>query len=139
RLERAIGDKTKLVILCSPSNPTGAMYNEAQLRELADVLEKKDVFVLSDEIYEKLIYSGARHVSIASLSKAMLERTITVNGMSKAYSMTGWRIGYAAGPAAVMKAIDNLQSHGASNPSSISQKAALAALKGDGSEVERMR
>jgi aspartate aminotransferase len=139
RLERAIGDKTKLVILCSPSNPTGTMYHEAQLRELASVLEKKDVFVLSDEIYEKLIYSGAKHVSIASLSQAMLERTITVNGMSKAYSMTGWRIGYAAGPKDVMKAIDNLQSHGASNPSSISQKAALAALRGDGSEVERMR
>jgi aspartate aminotransferase len=139
RLERAIGDKTKLVILCSPSNPTGTMYHETQLRELAAVLEKKDVFVLSDEIYEKLIYSGAKHVSIASLSPAMLERTITVNGMSKAYSMTGWRIGYAAGPKNVMKAIDNLQSHGASNPSSISQKAALAALRGDGSEVERMR
>lgn len=138
-LEMAIGDKTKMVILCSPSNPTGAMYNEAQLRELAEVFEKKDIFVLSDEIYEKLIYGGAKHVSIASLSPEMLSRTITVNGMSKAYSMTGWRIGYAAGPKDVMKVIDNLQSHAASNPSSISQKAALAALKGDGSEVERMR
>jgi aspartate aminotransferase len=138
-LERAIGEKTKLVILCSPSNPTGAMYDEAQLKELAAVLEKKDVFVLSDEIYEKLVYAGAKHVSLASLSPAMAERVITVNGMSKAYSMTGWRIGYAAGPKDVMKAIDNLQSHGASNPSSISQKAALAALKGDGSEVEKMR
>ncbi|MES2201966.1 MAG: pyridoxal phosphate-dependent aminotransferase [candidate division FCPU426 bacterium] len=138
-LERAIGDKTKLVILCSPSNPTGAMYDREQLSELAAVLEKKDVFVLSDEIYEKLVYGGAKHVSIASLSPAMLAKTITVNGMSKAYSMTGWRIGYAAGPAAVMKAIDNIQSHGASNPASMSQKAALAAIRGDGADVERMR
>jgi aspartate aminotransferase len=137
RLERAIGEKTKMVILCSPSNPTGSMYNEAQLRELAKVLEKKDVFVLSDEIYEKLVY-GTKHISIASLP-GMAERTITVNGMSKAYSMTGWRIGYAAGPKDVMKAIDNIQSHGASNPVSISQKAALAALNGDGRELEAMR
>lgn len=137
RLEKAIGEKTKLVILCSPSNPTGSMYNEAQLRELAEVLSRKDVFVLSDEIYEKLVY-GVKHVSIGSLP-GMADKTITVNGMSKAYSMTGWRIGYAAGPKDVMKAIDNLQSHAASNPVSISQKAALAALKGDGSQVEAMR
>jgi aspartate aminotransferase len=137
RLDRAIGEKTKLVILCSPSNPTGAMYNEAQLRELAEVLAKKDVWVLSDEIYEKLVY-GVKHVSIASLP-GMAEKTITVNGMSKAYSMTGWRIGYAAGPKDVMKAIDNIQSHAASNPSSISQKAALAAIRGDGKDVEAMR
>jgi aspartate aminotransferase len=137
RLEKAIGEKTKLVILCSPSNPTGSMYNEAQLRELAEVLSKKDVFVLSDEIYEKLVY-GVKHVSIAALP-GMAEKTITVNGMSKAYSMTGWRIGYAAGPAYIMKAIDNLQSHAASNPVSISQKAALAALKGDGVQLEAMR
>jgi aspartate aminotransferase len=137
RLERAIGEKTKLVILCSPSNPTGAMYNEAQLRGLAEVLAKKDVWVLSDEIYEKLTY-GVKHVSIGSLP-GMAEKTITVNGMSKAYSMTGWRIGYAAGPKDVMKAIDNIQSHAASNPSSISQKAALAAIRGDGSDVEAMR
>jgi aspartate aminotransferase len=137
RLEHAIGEKTKMVILCSPNNPTGSMYNEAQLRELAEVLAKKDVFVLSDEIYEKLVY-GVKHVSIGSLP-GMADKTITVNGMSKAYSMTGWRIGYAAGPKDLMKAIDNLQSHGASNPVSISQKAALAALKGDGSEVEKMR
>jgi aspartate aminotransferase len=137
RLEKAIGEKTKLVILCSPSNPTGSMYNEEQLKALAAVLSKKDVFVLSDEIYEKLVY-GVKHVSIASLP-GMAEKTVTVNGMSKAYSMTGWRIGYAAGPKDLMKAVDNLQSHAASNPSSISQKAALAALRGDGSEVEKMR
>jgi aspartate aminotransferase len=139
RLEKAIGEKTKLVVLCSPSNPTGSMYNKEQLQALAAVLEKKDVFVLSDEIYEKLVYGGEKHTSIASLSEAMLQRTITVNGMSKAYSMTGWRIGYAAGPKDIMKAIDNVQSHATSNPSSISQKAALAALKGGQEEVERMR
>jgi aspartate aminotransferase len=140
RLENAIGEKTKLVILCSPSNPTGSMYNEEQLKALAEVLARKDVFVLSDEIYEKLIYGGAKHISIGSLP-GMADRTITVNGMSKAYSMTGWRIGYAAGPKDVMKAIDNLQSHGASNPVSFSQKGALEALRNPAAagEVERMR
>ncbi len=138
RLEKVINEKTKLFILCSPSNPTGSMYDAAQLAELAEVLSKRDIYTLSDEIYEKLIYDGAKHISIASLP-GMADRTITINGMSKAYSMTGWRIGYAAGPKDLMKAVDNIQSHGASNPVSISQKAALAALKGDGVQLEAMR
>jgi aspartate aminotransferase len=138
-LAKAITPRTRLFILCSPSNPTGSVYTRAELEALATVLEKQSVLVLSDEIYEKLVYGGAKHVSIGSLSKAMLERTLTVNGMSKAYSMTGWRIGYCAGPQKIMDAINNLQSHGASNPVSISQKASLAALKGPQDEIEKMR
>jgi aspartate aminotransferase len=107
-LERMISPRTKMLILCSPSNPTGAMYHEEHLRELLKVVIKKDLTVLSDEIYEKLIYGDVKHISFASLGNEAANRTITINGMSKAYSMTGWRIGYAAGPLEVMKAIDNL-------------------------------
>ncbi len=115
------------------------MYHEAHLRAVLEVVVKRDLLVISDEIYEKLIYAGAKHISFASLSAEALARTITVNGLSKSASMTGWRIGYAAGPVEVMKAIDNLQSHSASNPVSISQKAALAAFVGDQAPVEKMR
>jgi aspartate aminotransferase len=138
-LEAAISPRTRILVLCSPSNPTGSMYHEAHLRAVLEVVVKRDLLVISDEIYEKLIYAGARHISFASLSAEALARTITVNGLSKSASMTGWRIGYAAGPVEVMKAIDNLQSHSASNPVSISQKAALAAFVGDQAPVERMR
>jgi aspartate aminotransferase len=138
-LEQAITPNTKLLFLCSPSNPTGVAYHRKELEKLASVLEKKDVFVISDEIYEKLVYDGTEHVSIASLSPAMAERTITCNGVSKAFAMPGWRIGYAVGPAPIMKAAANLQSHSTSNPPSISQYAALAALNGGGEAVEAMR
>lgn len=138
-LERAITPKTKLFFLCSPSNPTGVVYHREELEKLAAVLERHDVFVISDEIYEKLIYDGAEHVSIASFSSAMAERTITCNGVSKAFAMTGWRIGFAVGPAPIMKAIANLQSHSTSNPTSISQYATVEALTGGSGEVEAMR
>jgi aspartate aminotransferase len=138
-LELAITPKTKLFFLCSPSNPTGVVYHREELERLAAVLERHSVFVISDEIYEKLIYDRAEHVSIASFSSAMAERTITCNGVSKAFAMPGWRIGYAVGPAPIMAAAANLQSHSTSNPTSISQYAALAALNGGGEAVEAMR
>jgi aspartate aminotransferase len=115
------------------------MYHEADLRALLEVVVKKDLVVVADEIYEKLIYGKAKHVSFASLSKEALARTITINGLSKAYSMTGWRLGYAAGPIEVMKAIDNLQSHAASNPVSFAQKGGTAAVSGPQDAVESMR
>ncbi len=138
-LEAKVTNKTKCMVLNSPSNPTGGIYDIEDLRIIAKLAVKHNFFVISDEIYEKLIYDGREHHSIASLGKDIYDRTITVNGVSKSYSMTGWRIGYAAGPADVMKAIGNLQSHAASNPASISQKAALAALAQDQSFIEDMR
>ncbi len=130
QLREAITQKTKLVILNTPSNPTGMIYSEAELRELAEVIVDAGIYVLSDEIYEKLVYAGNRHVSIGALSEEIFKRTITVNGVSKAYSMTGWRIGYTAGPEEIIRAMDAIQSQETSNPSSISQKAALAGLIG---------
>ncbi|MCE5251884.1 pyridoxal phosphate-dependent aminotransferase [bacterium] len=130
QLRKAVTPKTKLVVLNSPSNPTGMIYTENELRSLAQVIVQKDIYVLSDEIYEKLVFGGAKHVSIGSLSDDIFRHTITVNGVSKAYCMTGWRIGYAAGPLEIIKAMDNVQSQEVSNPTSISQKAALAALDG---------
>jgi aspartate aminotransferase len=120
-------DKTKLIILNSPSNPTGAVLDEKDLRAIADACIKKDLFVISDEIYEHIIYD-AEHVSIGSLPE-MKERTVTVNGFSKAYSMTGWRLGYAAAPQRIIKLMSNLQGHSVSNATSFVQKAGLAALK----------
>ncbi|MHB9029122.1 MAG: pyridoxal phosphate-dependent aminotransferase [Candidatus Latescibacterota bacterium] len=130
QLRDAITPKTKLVILNTPSNPTGMIYTEKELRELAEVIVEAGIYVLSDEIYEKLVYDGNRHVSIGSLSEEIFQRTITVNGVSKAYSMTGWRIGYTAGPEEIIRAMDAVQSQETSNPASISQKAALAGLTG---------
>ena len=138
-LAAKIGIKTKCLILNSPSNPTGSVYSRADLEVVARLAVKHKFFVISDEIYEKLVYAGARHLSIASLGKDIYDLAITVNGVSKSYSMTGWRIGYAAGPAEIMKAIASLQSHAASNPSSISQRATLAALSEDQKCVEDMR
>ncbi|MCD6308975.1 MAG: pyridoxal phosphate-dependent aminotransferase [Candidatus Latescibacteria bacterium] len=137
-LERAITPKTKILILNSPSNPTGMVYSEAELRELAEVLSGTGVYVISDEIYEMLVYDGVKHVSFASLSPDAYGRTITVNGVSKAFSMTGWRIGYAAGPEEVIRGMSTVQSQETSNPCSISQKAALAALKGGYDFLEPM-
>jgi len=139
KLEKAITDKTKLLILNSPCNPTGAVLQEKELLEIARVLLNRDIFIISDEIYEKLIYDGKGHKSIAALEPALKERTILINGCSKAYSMTGWRIGYAAGPKEIIAAAARLQSHSTSGANSIGQEAALAALAGDQSCVDAMR
>jgi aspartate aminotransferase len=130
QLKEAISERTKLLILNSPSNPTGMVYRRDELLRIRDVLVEKGVSCLSDEIYEKIIYDGVEHVSIASLGPDMKALTIVVNGVSKSYAMTGWRIGYAGGPKEIIKAMSDLQSHSTSNPTSISQKAALAALEG---------
>jgi len=127
-LERNISPRTKLLILNSPSNPTGCVYTLEELKEIAKVLSRKKIFVISDEIYEKLIYDNLKHISIASLGQDIYNLTITVNGLSKSYSMTGWRIGYLGGPQDIVDAISKLQDHSTSNPASISQKAAVAAL-----------
>jgi aspartate aminotransferase len=127
-LEKSITSKTKLLILNSPSNPTGCVYNIDEIKEIAKICVAKNIFCISDEIYEKIIFDGLKHVSIASLNKDIYDLTITVNGLSKSHSMTGWRIGYLGGPADIVSAISNLQDHSTSNPTSISQKAATAAL-----------
>lgn len=136
-VERAITPKTRLLLLNSPSNPTGSLLPRQTLEQIAAVVGPRKISVISDEIYDKLVY-GELHVSIASLSPAMAELTLVVNGVSKAYAMTGWRIGYAAGPQTVVEAMVKLQDHATSNPSSISQRAALAALTGDRAPVEAM-
>ena len=134
-LAKAITKKTALVVINSPSNPTGAGISEADLKKLAPVLESGDFWVVSDEIYEKNVYDNFKPVSIASLSQKLYEHTITVNGVSKTYAMTGWRIGYAAGDKEVVKAMANMQSQSTSNPTSIAQKAAVEALNGSQAEV----
>ncbi len=138
RLEAAITPRTKALIVNSPSNPTGAGYTKAQLERLADVALRHRLIVISDEIYGQIVYDGFRHVSIASLSPEMKANTVVVDGVSKTYAMTGWRIGYAAGPAALMTAVATMQSQSTSNPASISQKAAVAALTGPRTSIERM-
>lgn len=130
QLEKTITKKTKALILNSPSNPTGLAYDKKTLEEIAAVAVKHGIYVISDEIYEKLLYDGFKHVSIASLGREIKDRTIVVNGVSKSHSMTGWRIGYAAGPRDVISAMANIQSQSTSNPASISQKAAVEALRG---------
>ena len=130
-LAAAITDKTKWLILNSPNNPTGAAYGEAEMRALCDVLkEHPHVHVMTDDMYEHLVYGGFRFVTPAQIEPSLYERTLTVNGVSKAYAMTGWRIGYAGGPKALIKAMAKVQSQSTSNPSSISQAAAVAALNG---------
>ncbi len=139
QLADAITDKTRVVMLNSPSNPTGAVYTRAELAELADVIVERDLLVITDEIYEKLVFGGAEHHSIAALGPEIFERSIVVNGVSKTYAMTGWRVGYTAGPAAILKPFARLQSHASSNPCSVSQAAALEAITGDQSVVATMR
>jgi len=138
QLAAALSPKTKLVVLNSPSNPTGAAYTAAELKALARVLEDRDLFAVSDECYEKMVFGGYTHVSIAGQSSKLKEKTIVVNAVSKTYSMTGWRIGYAAGPKDVIAAMTNLQSQSTSNPTSFAQKGALAALTGPQDEVGKM-
>jgi len=128
-LTRHINAKTKLLILNSPSNPAGCVYSGEELSEIAKICVRKKIFVLSDEIYEKIIFGGNKHVSIAGLNKDIYDLTITINGVSKSYSMTGWRIGYLGAPADIADAVSRLQGHTTSNPTSIAQKAAVAALK----------
>jgi len=128
-LERLITPRTKAILVNSPCNPTGATYDRKMLESIASIALRHDLLVISDEIYEKVIYDGAQHVSIATLGPAMASRTVIINGVSKAYAMTGWRIGYAAGPKDLITAMANIQSQSTSNPCSISQKAAVAALK----------
>ncbi len=130
KLENAITKKTKALILNSPSNPTGLAYDRKTLEEIAALAVKHNIYVISDEIYEKLIYDGFTHTSIASLGSAIKNLTVVVNGVSKSHAMTGWRIGYAAGPKEVITAMANIQSQSTSNPTSISQKAAVEALCG---------
>ncbi|MBU5464418.1 pyridoxal phosphate-dependent aminotransferase [Anaerotignum sp. MSJ-24] len=139
-LESAYTDKTKAVIVTTPSNPTGMVLTEKCLREIADFAVEKDIIVIADEIYEKLIYSkDKKHISIASFGKEIYERTITVNGVSKSYAMTGWRIGYTASSKQIAKLMASMQSHMTSNPNSIAQMAALAAIEGPQDCVEDMR
>jgi aspartate aminotransferase len=135
----AMTPRTKLVIINSPGNPTGAVYSRDELAALVEVAVDEGIFILSDEIYEKLVYGGASHVSTAAISKEAYNQTITINGFSKAYSMTGWRLGYLAAPEPIAKAIDAIQSHSTSNPCSFAQKGGLAALKGDQNPVNDMR
>ncbi|MBR1974413.1 MAG: pyridoxal phosphate-dependent aminotransferase [Clostridia bacterium] len=137
-LKAAITPKTKMLIFNSPSNPTGAVYNEEEVRAIAAVCEEANIFVLADEIYEKLCYNGVKPFSIAKVSEKMKALTITVNGVSKSYAMTGWRIGYLAAPKDVAKAIDSFQSHATSNASSISQYATLEALNAPEAEIQAM-
>ncbi len=137
--ESAMTPRTKMVILNSPGNPTGSVYTREELEAIVEVADTEDIFILSDEIYEKLTYDGAEHVSVASLSPTAYNLTITINGFSKAYAMTGWRLGYLAAPEPIARAIDAIQSHSTSNPCSFAQKGGLAALKGDQTPVEDMR
>ena len=129
QLEQLITPKTKAILVNSPGNPTGATYDRSTLEQIAAVAIRHDLIVISDEIYEKVLYDGASHVSIASLGPEIAARTVVINGVSKAYAMTGWRIGYAAGPKELITAMANIQSQSTSNPCSIAQKAAVAALR----------
>ena len=138
-IKKAISKNTKAIVLNSPSNPAGVVYSKAEFSNIADVAVAENLYVISDEIYEKLIYDGEKHVSIGSLGKDIYDITITVNGVSKAYSMTGWRIGYLGANERIVKAVSALQGHSTSNPTSISQWATLEALKMDDSEGEEMR
>lgn len=137
-LEQHITPKTKALVLNSPSNPTGMVYSKEELEMVADVAIKHDLLVISDEIYEKLLYNGVTHISIASLPE-MRERTVIINGVSKSHAMTGWRIGYAIGPKEIIAAMTNLASHSTSNPTSIAQAASVAAYAEGDAPVEAMR
>jgi len=139
QLEAAITDKTKAVIINSPSNPTGMLYTRQELERLGEVCLKHDVLIVSDEIYEKLVYADNQHVSIAQISPKLKEHTIIINGVSKSHSMTGWRIGYACGNEQIIKAMTNLASHSTSNPTTTAQFGAIAAYEGPQEPVETMR
>lgn len=139
QLTAAITPKTKLLILNSPSNPTGMVYTPTELKALAEVIVAQDILVVSDEIYEKILYDDAQHLSIGAIGSEIFERTIISNGFAKAYSMTGWRVGYLAGPVALIKAVTTIQSHSTSNVCTFAQYGAIAALEGSQDCVEQMR
>ncbi|WP_440603177.1 pyridoxal phosphate-dependent aminotransferase [Bacillus sp. GB_SG_008] len=139
QLRQVITEKTKAVIINSPSNPTGMIYSKEELQQLGQVCVEHNILIVSDEIYEKLIYGDAEYTSIAQLSNELKEQTLIINGVSKSHSMTGWRIGYAAGNKELIKAMTNLASHSTSNPTSIAQYGAIAAYAGDQQPVEMMR
>src|SRR5207244_3008167 len=130
QLRAAITPRTRLFILNSPSNPTGSVYTPEEIKALGDLCVAKGVLIMSDEIYEHLLYDGAKHKSVASFSPAHCEYTIVVHGFAKSWSMTGWRLGWCAAPEPIAKAIDAIQSHSTSNPTSFAQKGAVAALTG---------
>lgn len=138
-IEKAITNKTKAIIINTPNNPTGAVYSEESLKELAALAIKNDFYVIADEVYEKLVYNDVKHVSIASLSKEMYKRTIVINGLSKSYSMTGWRVGYAAGPEDIIKGMTSLQGHVTTSSTTFIQWASIDALEKCEEEVENMR
>lgn len=139
QIEDAITEKTKAIIINSPNNPTGMIYTKKELHDIADLAVKYDFYIISDEIYEYLIYGGEKHHSVASFSKKIYDRTITCSGLSKTYSMTGWRIGYCGAPKEIAKAMGAIQSHLTSNANSIAQKAAVEAISGPQGTVEIMR
>ena len=139
QIESVLADRTKAIIISSPSNPTGTVYDAATLAQIGELALKHQFYVISDEIYESLLYDNLKHQSIASLDEAVQEITFVVNGVSKAYSMTGWRIGYAAGPEKAIQAMSRIQSHSTSNPTSIAQIGALTALTASQEAVEEMR
>jgi len=138
QLENSITDKTRVLLINTPNNPTGAVYNEEELQKIADILVKKDIYCISDEIYEKLVYDNEKHFSIASLDPNIKEKVILINGVSKSYAMTGWRIGYAAGPEEIISGMSKFQGHCTSNANSIAQKASVEALAGDQESIKHM-
>ncbi len=139
KLRNACTEKTRLFVLNSPSNPTGMVYTPAEIAALAEVVVEKDILVVSDEIYEKIIYGDAKHISIGSLGKEIFERTIISSGFAKAYSMTGWRLGYLAGPVSIIKAANSIQGHSTSNVCTFAQYGGIAALESSQECVEKMR
>lgn len=135
---KAVTNKTKALILNTPNNPTGMVYTDNELRDIADIVINKDFYVVADEMYETLTYDGHKHISIASLGKEIYDRTITCNGLAKSYAMTGWRIGYTGSPLQIARMMGSVQSHQTSNPNSIAQKAAVEALNGPQDSVSQM-
>ncbi|MFA6620783.1 MAG: pyridoxal phosphate-dependent aminotransferase, partial [Candidatus Caldatribacteriota bacterium] len=138
-IEKNITNKTKAILLNSPNNPTGAVYSKEDLQKIGNLLVKKDIYCISDEVYEKLVYDDSEHVSIASLGSNIKSRVILINGVSKTYAMTGWRIGYAAGPKEVIAGMNKLQGQCTSNANSIAQKASVEALVGNQESIKYMR
>lgn len=137
-IKEKVNEKTKALILNSPNNPTGCVYSDKELKEIGELAVEKDFFIVSDEIYEELVYEDVEHTSVASLGEDIKEHTIVINGMSKAYAMTGWRIGFAAGPEEVIKVMSNIQSHATSNPNSIAQYASRVGLEGGKEAISHM-
>lgn len=138
QLKAVTSEKTKAVIINTPNNPTGMIYSEEELRKIADYVVEKDIYIVSDEMYEHLVYNDNKHISIASFNEEIYKRTITVSGVAKSYAMTGWRIGYTGSSPEIAKLMGSIQSHQTSNPNSIAQKATVEALVGDQSGIEKM-